>query len=58
VIVEIALVVLIGYTSIGNSIFGTAPIGAKAWFFILPFAAVMLVVEELRKSIARRWWRN
>ena len=58
VIVEIALVVLIGYTSIGNSIFGTAPIGVKAWLFILPFAAVMLVAEELRKSIVRGWWRT
>jgi sodium/potassium-transporting ATPase subunit alpha len=58
VIVEIALVVLIGYTPLGNSIFGTAPVGVKVWAFILPFAAVMLVGEELRKSIVRGWWRN
>jgi len=56
VIVEIVLVVLIGYTSIGNSIFGTAPIGADAWLFILPFAGVMLVAEEVRKWIVRAWW--
>ena len=49
VIVEIALVALIGYTPLGNFIFGTAPISAKAWLFILPFAAAMLTAEELRK---------
>jgi sodium/potassium-transporting ATPase subunit alpha len=53
VIVEIALVALIAYTPLGNFIFGTAPIGAKAWLFILPFAAMMLVAEEVRKWIVR-----
>lgn len=58
VIVEIALVVLIGYTPVGNSIFATAPINAKQWLFILPFAAVMLVAEEVRKWIVRASWRT
>jgi len=53
VLVEIALVALIGYTQLGNSIFGTAPIDGRAWMFILPFAAVMLLAEETRKWIAR-----
>jgi len=57
VIVEIALVALIGYTPLGNSIFGTGAIGARAWLFIVPFAAVMLVAEEVRKWIVRAWWR-
>ena len=56
VIVEITLVVLIGYTPLGNSIFGTAPIGPRAWLFILPFAAVMLAAEEVRKWIMRARW--
>jgi sodium/potassium-transporting ATPase subunit alpha len=56
VIVEIALVALIGYTPLGNFIFGTAPIGLRAWLFILPFAAVMLVAEEVRKRIVRNYW--
>ena len=55
-IVEIALVALIGYTQLGNFIFGTAPIGPRAWLFILPFAAVMLVAEEVRKWIVRARW--
>jgi len=55
VIVEIALVALIGYTPLGNFIFGTAPIGVRAWLFILPFAAMMLVAEEVRKRIVRSY---
>ncbi len=55
VIVEIALVALIGYTPLGNFIFGTAPIGVRPWLFILPFAAVMLVAEEVRKRIVRSY---
>jgi sodium/potassium-transporting ATPase subunit alpha len=57
VIVEIALVALIGYTPLGNSIFETAPIGTRPWLFILPFAAVMLVAEEMRKWFVRACWR-
>ncbi len=57
VIVEIALVALIGYTPLGNPILGTAPIGARAWLFILPFAAMMLAAEEVRKWILRACWR-
>jgi len=53
VIVEIALVALIDYTSLGNDVFGTVPIGARVWLFILPFAALMLVAEEVRKWIMR-----
>jgi sodium/potassium-transporting ATPase subunit alpha len=56
VIVEIALVALIGYTQLGNFIFGTAPIGPGAWLFMLPFAAVMLAAEEVRKWIVRIRW--
>jgi magnesium-transporting ATPase (P-type) len=58
VLVEIAVVMLIGYTPIGNSIFGTTPIGIGAWLFILPFAALMLVAEEARKWVVRGWWSS
>jgi len=37
----------------GNTIFGTAPIPLSTWLFILPFAVVMLVLEELRKWFVR-----
>lgn len=51
---EILLILAIDYTSLGNHIFGTAPIGWEVWLFVLPFAAGMLVLEEIRKALARR----
>jgi sodium/potassium-transporting ATPase subunit alpha len=50
---EIALIATIVYTPWGNAIFGTAPIPVTTWLFILPFAIVMLVLEELRKWFVR-----
>jgi magnesium-transporting ATPase (P-type) len=52
-LLEVALVLLIDYTALGNALFGTAPIGAKVWLFVAPFAVALLVLEELRK----RWVR-
>jgi magnesium-transporting ATPase (P-type) len=51
---EIALILAIVYTPWGNAVFGTAPLGAEAWLFMLPFALALLVLEELRKLLARR----
>jgi magnesium-transporting ATPase (P-type) len=48
---EIGLILLIDYTPLGNRIFGTAPISAEVWFFVIPFAVGMLALEEIRK-----WW--
>jgi calcium-translocating P-type ATPase len=53
VALEIALVLLINYTPWGNLLLGTSPIVGAVWLFILPFPAVMLVLEELRKWLAR-----
>jgi calcium-translocating P-type ATPase len=53
IVVEIALIVLIDYTPWGNALFGTAPIAASVWLFILPFALGMVVLEELRKWFVR-----
>jgi len=44
---------LIVYTPVGNAIYGTAPISAETWLFILPFAIAMLGLEELRKWLIR-----
>jgi sodium/potassium-transporting ATPase subunit alpha len=52
-LLEVALVVAIDYTSLGNALFGTAPIGSEVWLFVAPFAAAMLVLEELRKLAVR-----
>jgi calcium-translocating P-type ATPase len=52
--VELVLLLLIAYTPWGNALFGTAPISWRAWLFVLPFAAGMLLLEEARKWLTRR----
>ena len=54
VAVEIALILAIVYTPWGQAIFGTAALPLQAWLFMLPFAAAMIALEELRKFIARK----
>jgi magnesium-transporting ATPase (P-type) len=53
IVAEVALILAIDYTAPGNSIFGTAPIGYEVWLVVLPLAAAMLVLEEMRKAIVR-----
>jgi len=55
VTVEILLVLTIVYTPGGNLIFGTAPINADVWLFTLPFVGGMLLLEEIRKWLVRRF---
>ncbi|MBZ0091946.1 MAG: cation-transporting P-type ATPase [Sulfuricellaceae bacterium] len=52
--VEVLMILAIDYTPLGNRLFGTAPLQAEFWLFLLPFAAAMLLLEEGRKWIARR----
>ena len=54
VLSEIAILLLISYTPWGNSLLGTAPVGEKVWAVVIPFAAGMILLEELRKWLARR----
>jgi hypothetical protein len=54
VVSEIAILLFINYTTWGNSLLGTAPIGAKVWGYVVPFAMGMFVLEELRKWLARK----
>jgi calcium-translocating P-type ATPase len=54
VALEIALVLAIGYTPLGKLLFDTSPLAARVWLFVIPFAAAMLILEELRKSFVRR----
>ncbi|OGA15785.1 MAG: ATPase [Betaproteobacteria bacterium RIFCSPLOWO2_02_FULL_65_20] len=53
VAVEVALILAIVYMPWGQAIFGTAALPLDAWLFMLPFAAAMLLLEELRKLAAR-----
>lgn len=51
---ELGVILFIIYTAAGNWLFGTAPIGAEAWLLALGCAALMWVLEELRKAWLRR----
>jgi len=51
---EITLILLIVYTPLGNSLFGTAPIDLDVWLYAIPFAFAMLTMDELRKALLRR----
>lgn len=48
---EIALILLIDYTPIGNRLFATAPIAAEVWLLCIPFALGMVALEEFRKRL-------
>ena len=52
-LLEVALVLAIDYTALGNAVFGTSPIAPEVWLFVAPFGLAMLVLEESRK----RWVR-
>ena len=52
---ELLLILAIDYTPWGNQLFGTAPLGLDVWLFVMPFAVVMLILEEARKYLARRF---
>jgi calcium-translocating P-type ATPase len=54
VLLEVALILAIDYTALGNAIFGTAPISGLVWLSMVPFAAALVAIEELRKWLARR----
>ena len=49
IILEIAIIVGIDYTSWGNHLFGTAPLDWPTWGYMLPFSGAMLLLEEGRK---------
>jgi|UniRef100_UPI0037833D11 sodium/potassium-transporting ATPase subunit alpha len=50
---ELILILLIDYTSLGNALFGTAPIPSSVWLLALGLAAGMFIMEELRKVVQR-----
>jgi len=58
IVFELLLLLLIDYTPWGNALFGTAPLGAEVWLFIIAFMPAMLLAEELRKVVVRRMANN
>jgi calcium-translocating P-type ATPase len=53
VIAEVALILLIDYTPVGNAVFGTSSIGVGVWLSAVPCALALLVLEEARKAVVR-----
>jgi sodium/potassium-transporting ATPase subunit alpha len=53
VMLEAAMVLLINYTPWGNWLLSTAPLAGAVWLCLVPFAAGLLVLEELRKWLVR-----
>ena len=53
VALEVALLLVINYTPWGNSLLGTSPVVGAVWLFVIPFAAGMFGLEELRKWLVR-----
>jgi sodium/potassium-transporting ATPase subunit alpha len=53
VMLEVAMVLLINYTPWGNVLLSTAPLAGAVWLLLVPFAAGLLVLEEMRKWVVR-----
>ncbi len=53
IVFELSLLLLIVYTPLGNLLFGTAPLAANVWWFLVPFGLGLLVLEEGRKAVVR-----
>jgi magnesium-transporting ATPase (P-type) len=51
---ELGGILALIYTSAGNWLFGTSPVGAEVWLLALAGAALMWVLEEARKAWLRR----
>ena len=51
---ELGVILFIIYTPAGNWLFGTAAIGAEVWLLALLGAALMWLLEEVRKAWLRR----
>jgi sodium/potassium-transporting ATPase subunit alpha len=52
--VEIALILAIVYTPLGNAAFHTLPLAAEPWLLMVGLALAMGALEELRKGLLRR----
>jgi hypothetical protein len=44
-------------TAIGNTLFGTRPLSWRDWGVVVAGAALILVLDEVLKLVARHWHR-
>ncbi|MDP5239605.1 cation-transporting P-type ATPase [Uliginosibacterium sp. 31-16] len=57
-VLELTLLLVIVYTPWGNALFGTAPLAAAVWWYVLPFAVLLGLLEEARKAWVRLWLKS
>jgi magnesium-transporting ATPase (P-type) len=55
IVFEILLISLIIYVPFLQGIFQTAPIGIKEWVFLIVLPPLIVLIEEIRKAISRRY---
>ena len=55
---ELASLLLLNYAPLANLLIGTATVPLMLWLFLVPFAAAMVALEELRKWIVRQSLRT
>lgn len=53
--ITVMMQLFIVYHPWGNAVFSTFPLSVSAWLTVVPFACGLLVAEELRKFIMRKW---
>lgn len=54
IIVELLLSIFIIYTHMGNKFFQTHPLPLNVWLYLIPFAFLLLIADEIRKYISHR----
>ena len=52
---EIVLILAIVYVPILQMVFGTAALGWVDWLFLVAWTPALLIVDEARKWVVRRW---
>ncbi|MCF6157170.1 MAG: HAD family hydrolase [wastewater metagenome] len=57
IVSELIIIFTLVYTPFLQKIFGLAPLGLKEWVFLFAFTPFLLLMEEGRKWIVRRWWK-
>ncbi|MDH4100452.1 MAG: cation-transporting P-type ATPase, partial [Nitrospirota bacterium] len=55
---ELVIIALLIYTPFLQKVFGLAPIGWREWAFLLAFAPLLLLLEEGRKWVVRKYGRQ
>ncbi len=58
IVVEICLICAISYLPFLQAVFNTAPIGLRDWAFLVVLPFLVLMIEEIRKAIVRKFSKS